>query len=374
MDTIKSAASTVASKLQSGVDSISGKRSLILVTGGTGFVAAHVLQSFLSRGYKVRTTVRSEAKAAAVKASHARYAANLETSVVEDITCPGAFDAAVSGVDGVIHTASPFVLSVQDNQRDLLDPAIKGTTSILESVHAHAPQVKRVVITSSFAAILDLAKGYWPEHTYTEADWNPLTLDEAVKGDGATAYCASKALAEKAAFDFQEQRRANFTVATICPPYVWGPLAHDADINSLNTSSAELYKFVNGTYKGQAIPPTGFPVYVDVRDVADAHLKAFEHTKASNERYFVIAGTMQYPQIAELLHKHFPERADVIPDPKSSPIAPTYKVDNSKSRKELGLEYISFEKCVLDSVKSILKLEGDAKAGRKSVYNSEEWE
>ena len=91
-------------------------------------------------------------------------------------------------------------MSDVEPEKDLLIPAIKGTKNILLSVSAYAPQVKCVVITSSFAAIVNMHKGAWPEHTYTEEDWNPETYDVAKTADGATAYCASKTFAEKGRF------------------------------------------------------------------------------------------------------------------------------------------------------------------------------
>lgn len=102
---------------------------------------------------------------------------------------------------------------ITDNKKQFLDPAIKGTLSLLESVKKHAPKVKRVVITSSFAAILDMSKGTWPEHTYTEADWNPVTYEDAASASNpGVPYSASKTFAEKAAFNFVEHEKPQFTV------------------------------------------------------------------------------------------------------------------------------------------------------------------
>lgn len=169
-----------------------------------------------------------------VKKTHTKYSHNLSFAIVPDIRTKGAFDEAVKGVDGVVHTASPFVLSGVQQEKGLLIPAIEGTKSILLSISAHAPQVKRVVVTSSFAAILNIHKGHWPEHTYTEEDWNPETYDGAKNADHATTYCASKKLAEKAAFDYVEGTNPAFSIATICPPMVYGPLEHNV------TSTAKL--------------------------------------------------------------------------------------------------------------------------------------
>lgn len=130
------------------------------------------------------------------------------------MTAPHAFDEAVKGVTGVIHTASPFVLNPKDNENELLKPAINGTTGVLASAAAHAgPQLTRVVITSSFASILDLSKGYRPGYTYTENDFNPATYKEAAQSDnGGFSYCASKSLAERAAWDWVAEHKPHFTL------------------------------------------------------------------------------------------------------------------------------------------------------------------
>jgi nucleoside-diphosphate-sugar epimerase len=120
-----------------------------------------------------------------------------------------------------------------DNEKELLIPAIKGTTGILESIQKKGPSVKRVVITSSFSSIWNGSKGTWPEHTYTEADWNPVTYEEAKSPamDGASAYSASKAFAERAAWDFMEEHKLSFSLATVCPPMLYGPTVSDIPLN-----------------------------------------------------------------------------------------------------------------------------------------------
>lgn len=105
----------------------------------------------------------------------------------------------------------------------MLDPAVIGTTGILKSIKKSAPSVKRVVITSSFAAIVDPSKGNWPGHDYSEEDWNPITQKEAEESP-VSAYRASKTFAEKASWDFLEKEKPNFSIATINPPMVFGPI------------------------------------------------------------------------------------------------------------------------------------------------------
>lgn len=370
MDTLKAQASKAVNTVLPNGNSESKPRSsqTILITGASGFVAAHVLTAFLEAGYKARGTVRSEETAANVKKTHAKYSHSLSFAIVPDIRTKGAFDEAVKDVDGVVHTASPFVLSGVEPEKGLLIPAIEGTKNILLSISAHAPQVKRVVITSSFAAILDMHKGAWPGHTYSEEDWNPETYDGAKNADGGTAYCASKKLAEKAAFDYVKETNAPFSIATICPPMVYGPLEHNVTSTAkLNTSSADIYRLMNGSEK--EVPQTSFYAWVDVRDVGEAHLKAYETDAAANQRFFVTGGTYSYQIICDILREKFPELKDRVPEgkPGSGLGADVYKVDNSKAKRVLDMpRFRSLEECIVDTAKSLLEVEKAEKANNNA--------
>jgi nucleoside-diphosphate-sugar epimerase len=174
-----------------------------LLTGANGFIGSHILEQLLAQGYSVRAIVRSQAKAQQVISDFPNYGSKLDTGVVPDITAPGAFDEAVKSnppFDTVIHTASPFLYRVISDNQEFIEPAIKGTVEILKSVKAHAPEVKRVVITSSCAAVVDFSAGptSTPPKVYTENDWNPTTLESISSGTANNAYQASKKFAEKA--------------------------------------------------------------------------------------------------------------------------------------------------------------------------------
>lgn len=359
-NTIASAIGTGSSEANgTDVPNASPTSQTILVTGASGFVAAHVVNAFLSARYNVRGTVRSEETAEKVRRTHAAHQNQLSFAIVQDIAAPGAFDEAVKGVDGVIHTASPFQTDVQDNERDLLQPAIKGTVGLLESVQRNAQQVKRVVVTSSFAAILDLGEGARPGHTYTERDWNPVTYETAKDGPGAVAYCGSKTFAEKAAFEYVDTHKPNFSVATICPPMIYGPLAHEvSSLNRLNTSAADVYRLMNGSL--QSVPETSFFAFADVRDVAAAHLKAYENPAAAGQRYFVTSGNYTYDQICDVIREEFPQIRDRVPaqgDKGKRESPDVYKVDASKASTELKLEMRGLRECIRDTVTSFLDLE-----------------
>ncbi|KAI7204087.1 NAD(P)-binding protein, partial [Hortaea werneckii] len=276
----------------------------VLLTGGSGFIAAHVLDILLQHGHSVVTTVRSQDKAKKIADNHAQYGRDkLSFAIVEDIAKEGAFDEAVVSdppFETVIHTASPFHFNVTDVQKELLDPAIIGTTGILKSIKKSAPSVKRVVITSSFASIINPYKGSWPEHTYTETDWNPITPQQAIENP-ANGYRASKTFAERAAWDFLEKEKPNFSIATMCPPLVLGPIVHYLNsLDALNTSNQRVRDIMMGKAKDE-IPPTGTFIWVDVRDLALCHVLAMEKEGAANKRFFITTGYFSNKEIAEII-------------------------------------------------------------------------
>ena len=174
----------------------------ILLTGSNGFLGSHILKQLLPHpGVSVRAVVRSQSKIENVRSDFGTFQ-NLDFAVVPDITSPEAFNDALSHTDvpfdTVIHSASPFLYKAVSNNREFLDPAIKGTTEILKSIKAVAPSVKRVIVTSSFAAVGDLVN---PTNmsckTLTEEDWNPVSFDEAVSSTSlGVGYQASKKFAE----------------------------------------------------------------------------------------------------------------------------------------------------------------------------------
>ena len=165
----------------------------VLVTGGTGFLAGHCIKLLLQKGYEVVTTVRSPEKGTKLlNALSSNVGGKTTYRIVEDIAQKGAFDEIVkstTNLDFVIHTASPFHYNVRDPVKDFLEPAVIGTTSILEAVEKYAPSVQRVVILSSFAAMRDGSDQDPP--LYDESSWNPITWDEAAQ-DTKKTYRGSK--------------------------------------------------------------------------------------------------------------------------------------------------------------------------------------
>ncbi|KAJ6437348.1 LOW QUALITY PROTEIN: lea domain-containing protein [Purpureocillium lavendulum] len=321
----------------------------ILVTGASGFIAAHVVEALLRKGYNVRGTVRSERSAAEVLQTHSKYARQMSTAIVPDIAAPNAFDEAVRGVDGIIHTASPFTLEVVDLEADLLQPAIRGTVSVLEAAQEHNPGISRVVITSSFASVIDPGQGMRPGYTYTEKDWNPVTRDAALaSGDGVLGYLASKTLAEHAAWDYVKQNKPNFSVTTLLPPMVYGPVIHHVkNVKSLNTSSEDIYRLIDGSTK--EVPDTSFWAYTDVRDLAEAHVLAFEKPEAAWQRYLIANASYSFQQVCDVIRDKFPQFRDVTPKGNTgAPLPPIYKLDTTKAVQQLGMKFRPLEDTVVN--------------------------
>ncbi|KAF5012529.1 hypothetical protein FDECE_1428 [Fusarium decemcellulare] len=337
----------------------------VLLTGGSGFIAAHVLDQLLEKDYTVVTTVRSESKAQKIRNAHPDKAKDgkLQVVIVPDIAQPDAFDevAKTPGLDAVLHTASPFHFNITDPKKDLIDPAVIGTTSILKALHASAPSVKRVVITSSFASILDEAKFTDPSTTFSEKSWNPVTVDD-ISRSHATAYRASKTLAERAAWDFVADKKPSFDLVTVCPPLVLGPVSkHLASLESINTSNERVVSLLRGGWKDGVPPCTPVPLWIDVRDAARAHVRGLEEPSAGGKRLFSTAGWFTHREFVEAVRAKFPEFADKLPGPEVKggefpPEDQIFKYNNEETNKILKIDWISLEKSVTDLVESLKEL------------------
>ncbi|KAI4184999.1 MAG: hypothetical protein LQ346_006004 [Caloplaca aetnensis] len=326
----------------------------VLLTGGSGFIAVHVLEALLAHGHSVVTSVRSESKAQMLRDTFPEVGKDrLDFVFVADIAQEGAFDEAVKSdppFDWVMHTASPFHFNVTDPQKDLLDPAIIGTTGILKAIKTNAPSVKRVVITSSFAAVFDPKAGNRPEHTYSEKDWNPITAEEAIQNP-PSGYRASKTFAEKAAWEFVEREKPHFTLSTMNPPMVFGPIHPKLQtLDTLNTSNQRIRDMMMGKMADE-VPAAGVNVWVDVRDLALAHIRAAERPQAAGKRFFVTAGYFSNREIADAIRELLPEVKNAA---KGGEFPKEYfKYDNSQTKEVLGISFRSVKDMVKDTLPTL---------------------
>ena len=273
---------------------------LVLVTGGSGFVASHCILQLLAAGYRVRTTVRSLAREGAVRAMLKSAGADPGTALsfaAADLTSDAGWPEAVAGCDYVLHVASPFPLAVPKDENELIVPAREGALRLLRA--ARGAGVKRVVLTSSFAAV-----GYGTAMkgaAFTESDWTDVT------GPGVSPYVKSKTLAERAAWDFMAREGGEMELAVVNPVGVFGPVL-GADFS---TSIEIVKRMMDGAVP--ALPRMTFGV-VDVRDVADLHLKAMTHPEAAGERFLSVAGDfLSMREIATVLKQRLGDAARRVP-------------------------------------------------------------
>jgi nucleoside-diphosphate-sugar epimerase len=254
----------------------------------------------------------------------------------------------------VIHAASPVVQSCHDVQKELLDPAIIGTTGLLSSIARLATSVKRVVYVSSMAALIDDSKGDWPEHTYTASDWNPITLEEALDNSSwIPGYRGSKTFAERAAWAFMDREKPNFTLTTLTPPGIFGPMVRYPGYpqDTPNASNRIFGSLLEGK-----IFPTGLYTWINVMDAAIAHVIAIEDERFGNERIF-LTSSEQFciRDVLEIIYERFPELRARLPasdtwDVAAYPESGVYKVDTARAKVLIGKEFTPLRSTVIETV------------------------
>jgi nucleoside-diphosphate-sugar epimerase len=233
-----------------------GGSGKICVTGANSFIGAYCIAELLRNGYQVVGTVRSNDKASLLETVHGK-SPNLTIAIVPDITASGAFDEALKGCTGVLHLASPFRNSYNNFETELLLPSIRGTGTICQSATA-TPTVKRVVVTSSFAAVYDASKGLRPWKVYTEEDWSPLTYEDGKNASMTpVAYRASKKLAEETAWRYVHKEKCPWELVTLCPGMVFGPLFPGTlrSMKTLNSSNQIIWSLMDA----KRVPETRAP-------------------------------------------------------------------------------------------------------------------
>ena len=250
--------------------------STVLVTGGSGFVGSHVIVQLLRAGHEVRTTVRSLKREGDVREMVKEGGADAGDRLsffVADLTSDDGWKEAVKGCDYVQHVASPLPMAAPKHEDDLIVPAREGTLRALRA--ARDAGVKRVVVTSSFGAV---GYGHAPTtRPFDETDWSRIDFE------GAGAYMKSKTLAERAAWDFIKSEGGSMTLAVINPTGIFGPVLHRDFAGSISL----LKRMLDGSMP--AVPKLNFGI-VDVRDVADLHIRAMTDAKAAGERFIAVSG------------------------------------------------------------------------------------
>ncbi|KAK4492375.1 hypothetical protein RD792_003180 [Penstemon davidsonii] len=326
----------------------------VAVTGGSGYIASWIIKFLLEKGYTVKASVRYPDDPKKTNHLFALDGAKERLKLIKaDLLEEGSFDALVEGCEGVFHTASPFFLETNNPQDDLLDPALKGTLNVLNSVKK-TPSVKRVVLTSSEAAVSFNGKPRTPEVVVDETWFS----DPDFCRENKLWYVLSKTAAENAAWKFAKEN--NIDLVVMNPALVLGPLLQP----TLNTSSAVILNLINGMFHPISISIASLFLYliraetyanvsvgcVNVKDVAKAHILAFENPSASG-RYVMVERVAHYSEIVEILRKLYPtlklpEKCD------SEPPLLIYQVSKDKIR-SLGIELTPLEVSVKETVESL---------------------
>ncbi|MFD4637324.1 SDR family oxidoreductase [Lentzea sp. NPDC058436] len=272
----------------------------VLVTGGSGFIAGHVVLRLLEEGHRVRTTVRSLGKEKALRAvlADAGLADDSALSfVAADLTSDAGWAEAVAGCEYVIHVASPVHLQKVENEDDVIVPAREGTLRVLRA--ARDAGVRRVVLTSAFHAV-----GFGHPHThgtFTEDDWSVLD------GPGIDAYGKSKTLAERAAWDFVAAEGRGMELVAMLPVAVMGPVMGSA----ISGSNHVVQRILDGEMPGY---PNMYMPIVDVRDVATAHVLAMTAPGAAGQRILVASGqSIALKDVGALLKSDLGDAAKRVP-------------------------------------------------------------
>lgn len=337
------------------------KDSTVLVTGGTGFVASHCILQLLQKGYRVKTTLRSlQRKEEIINMLRTGGVGSFdELSFVEaDLTSDANWQEAVKGCQYVLHVASPIYLRLPDNEEEMIRPAVDGTLRVLKA--ARDAGVEKVVVTSNFGAV-----------GYSHTDAHKLITEESWTNPdqkGLSAYIKSKVLAERAAWDFIQREGGKLQLTVINPVGIFGPSLSE----KLSSGFALLKNILDGSMK--AIPKMELAI-VDVRDLADLHIRAMENADANGQRFLALSdGTITLPEIAQFLKRNMPEVAarvsgKTLPDwavrlaalfsAKAKVIAPmlgvSRKASNQKAKERLGWQPRSKEEALLASAESLLK-------------------
>ncbi len=257
----------------------------VLVTGATGFIGLHCVEQLLGQGFRVKGTVRTKSRGQEVITAMEQASTNTDNLeiVYADLLEDEGWSDAVAGCRYVLHVASPFVLEVPKDENDLIKPAVEGTLRVLGA--CAGGDVEKVVLTSSFAAV---GYGHADKSVFDESDWsNP---------DLCSPYPKSKTLAERAAWDFMQQLEEGdkFALTVLNPSAVTGPMLS----SDIGTSNELILQMVSGAMPAVPKIHMGF---VDVRDVAKAHVAAMTSSATDNNRIILSETEMYFSEMGQIL-------------------------------------------------------------------------
>ncbi|OSD07846.1 NAD-P-binding protein [Trametes coccinea BRFM310] len=352
----------------------------VLITGANGYIAVWIAKTLLDSGFAVRGTVRSESKATHLRGLFKSAGDKFEVVIVEDISkvihtvsltvlCrgplltpfiqEGAFNDFIEDVVAIVHNATPVHLNAVEPD-EMIIPAVQGTLEILQSAHLRGTSIQRIVVLSSTATVwrsnpdpsrtLDLDETCWNDEEVTQChelgrDASPLAK-----------YRASKTLAERAAWDFMQmyagEGALQWDLVALNPSFVVGPVLHEVDRpENLGWTAKEWYdKVVRGQIDIEAMANTG-EMYVDVRDIAQAHVLALRTPAAGGNRFIISAGPFKWQDFVSIAHRLDEQIPAGNTDYHSSKAYHPVIYNSNKSIGELGMEYRSMEETTQEILK-----------------------
>ena len=332
----------------------------VLVTGGSGFIASHCILQLLDAGYRVRTTVRSLAREADVRAmlkEGGSEPGDRLAFVTADLGADAGWPQAVAGCSYVMHGASPTPSGDQTREEEWVKPAVDGVLRVLRA--SRDAGVKRVVLTSAFGAV---GMGHKPQtRPFNETDWTDLNGNVA-------AYQISKTLSERAAWDFIAREAGALELSAVNPVAVLGPV--------LGPDYSHSIRLIQRLLHGLPGCPKINSGFVDVRDVADLHLRAMTNPAAKGERFLAIAGeSLWMLDVAKVLRRRMGAAAKKVPtrempnwlmriaalrDPAVRMAVPylgvTMNATSDKAQQVLGWTPRSSEEAIVATAESLIRL------------------
>lgn len=324
--------------------------STALITGATGFIATHIIDLLIKDDYKVIGTVRSHDKGEQMVQLFG--AENFQYSIVKSLA-DSKDDFKQAFVDHpeieiVFHTASPVFIT--DKIKELIvDPAVQGTQNILDAIKLYGPNVHSFVFTSSTGAIITPGV----EQDRDESSWNVSTWEQA-KFHPLTGYMYAKTQAEHLVWKFDEQN-PKIRVACVNPAYVFGPQVFDSQVKQTLNSSNEV---INTLLRDGEKYVKTTASWVDVRDVAKAHIYAFTKENTKSQRLLMKEGAITEQTILDIINNKFPQLKGKIatgePGSDISILEKRAQLNNVKTKEILGYQHVSLEQSVVDTVQQIL--------------------
>ncbi|TYJ53770.1 hypothetical protein B9479_005610 [Cryptococcus floricola] len=335
--------------------------NIVAITGINGFIATELVLLFLTRAWHVRGSVRTPLQAQSMK-DHPVYkewvdGGKLEVVVVPDMAGKegGEVEGLLEGVRGVVCMAAPLPGADTTSWPGFRDPTIQGIKRVLEYAQKSST-IKSVVIMSSVGGTVDWSAP--PEKVFTEDDWIPFS-DEDCQADGSDInpgvllkwYGTAKRMAEQYALEFQEKEKPGFSIATVAPPMVYGPpiyIPTPSDLPKLQYYQQEFFSLFAGG-KDRKLPEQMAQSWVDVRDVAEAFCVLVE--REGRGRYLISGGEYKWQEWADKLHALRPDLDEhlALGEPGKYPDS-RWKVDGSKSVRELGMKYRTAEETLKDTL------------------------